>query len=96
MTKRKNPLINYPATRVCDQVDDYHGTKVADPYRWLEDPNAAETKNWVTAQNALTDSILAGIPERELIKDRLTKLWNYEKFGTPFKQGDRTFYYYNS
>ncbi len=82
----------YPATSQITQVDDYHGTKVADPYRWLEDDNSAETKAWVEAQNKVTFGYLEKIPERAAIKERLTKLWNYERYGVPFKQGERYFF----
>src|SRR5439155_3015154 len=82
----------YPSTRQTDAVDDYHGVKVADPYRWLEDDNAPETKAWVDAQNAVTFGYLRRIPEREAIRARLTKLWNYERYGVPFKQGGRYFF----
>ncbi len=82
----------YPATRTVDQTDDYHGVKVADPYRWLEDANSADTKDWVDAQNKLTQGYLAQIPGREAIKTRLTKLWNFERFSVPFKEGGRYFY----
>jgi prolyl oligopeptidase len=76
-----------------DQIDDYHGTKVADPYRWLEDTDSDETKAWVAAQNKLTYSYLDGIPARARIKERwLTRLWNFEKYDTPFKEGNRYFY----
>jgi prolyl oligopeptidase len=75
-----------------DQFDDYHGTKVADPYRWLEDADSAETRAWVAAQNRLTFSFLEEIPARAQIKERLTKLWNFEKYGTPFQKGGRYFY----
>ncbi|GAB4207508.1 MAG: prolyl oligopeptidase family serine peptidase [Coleofasciculaceae cyanobacterium] len=85
----------YPPTRKSDQVDDYHGTKVADPYRWLEDLNSEETQAWIEAQNQLTSSYLSKIPEREPIKERITQLWNYEKYGIPFKQGNRYFYFKN-
>ncbi len=88
--------LSYPSTRKSDQVDDYHGTKVADPYRWLEDDNSAETKAWVEAQNKVTFGILGTIPERAQIKDRLTKLWNYERFGVPQREGGRYFFSYNS
>lgn len=87
---------NYPAARKSDQVDDYHGTKVADPYRWLEDLDSAETGKWVEAQNKLTFGFLNSIPQRAAIRERLTKLWNYEKFGVPFKEGSRYFYTRNS
>ncbi|HAJ64227.1 MAG TPA: S9 family peptidase [Cyanobacteria bacterium UBA8543] len=85
----------YPSSRKDDQVDDYHGTKVADPYRWLEDPDSEETKAWVEAQNQVTFGYLGEISTREQIKQRLTQLWDYEKFGIPFKQGNRYFYFKN-
>ena len=88
--------INYPPARKSDQVDNYHGVKVADPYRWLEDLDSEETRAWVEAENKLTFGFLASIPERNAIKERLTKLWNYEKYGVPFKEGDRYFYTRNS
>ena len=83
--------LNYPATRPTDWTDDYHGVKVADPYRWLEDDNSAETKAWVEAQNKVTFGYLEQIPQRAAIKARMTELWNYERFGVPFKQGGRYF-----
>jgi prolyl oligopeptidase len=86
------PGLTYPVTRTVDQSDDYHGVKVADPYRWLEDANSAETHDWVVAQNKLTQSYLSQIPGREAIKTRLTRLWNYERFSVPFKEGGRYFY----
>ena len=86
----------YPPTRKSDQVDDYHGVKVVDPYRWLEDLDSEETKAWVEAQNKLSFDYLAAIPARNSLKDRITKLWNYEKYGVPFKEGNRYFYYRNS
>jgi prolyl oligopeptidase len=82
----------YPVTKTVSQQDDYHGTKIADPYRWLEDANSAETHDWVEAQNKLTQSYLAGIPRRAAIRERLTKLWNYERFSVPSKEGGRYFY----
>jgi len=87
---------DYPPARKADQVDDYHGVKVADPYRWLEDLDSEETRGWVEAENKLTFSFLNSIPARSNIKDRLTKLWNYEKYGIPFKEGNRYFYSRNS
>ena len=88
--------LNYPVARKSEQVDDYHGTKVADPYRWLEDLDSPETKAWVEAENRLTFDYLNQIPERAWIKSRLTELWNYERFGTPFKEGGRYFFSKNS
>ncbi|MEI7703428.1 MAG: prolyl oligopeptidase family serine peptidase [Deltaproteobacteria bacterium] len=90
------PRLNYPATRKDDVVEDYFGTKVKDPYRWLEDDNAAAVKLWVQAENAVTDAYLAGIPQRAAIRDRLTRMWDYERFGAPSKHGDRYFYMRNS
>jgi prolyl oligopeptidase len=86
----------YPVARKSDQVDDYHGMKVADPYRWLEDLDSAETRQWVEAENNLTFAYLNAIPQRAAIRERLTKLWNYEKYGVPFKEGNRYFYTRNS
>ena len=85
------PLV-YPATKKIDQVDDYHGTKVADPYRWLEDPDSPETQAWVEAQNKVTFGWLAQVPSRDRIRQRLTQLWNYERYGLPHKKGGRYFY----
>ena len=86
----------YPPARKSDQVDDYHGIKVLDPYRWLEDLDSDETRSWVEAENKLSFSYLEAIPARATIKNRLTKLWNYEKYGVPFKEGNRYFYTRNS
>jgi prolyl oligopeptidase len=87
---------DYPVARKGDQTDDYHGVKVADPYRWLEDLDSAETRAWVEAENKLTFRFLESIPARTAIKDRLTKLWNYEKYGIPFREGNRYFYTRNT
>ncbi|MBD1832865.1 S9 family peptidase [Cyanobacteria bacterium FACHB-472] len=84
----------YPTSQKVDQVDDYHGTKVEDPYRWLEDPDSDETKAWVEAQNQVTFEYLNQITVREKIKHRLTQLWDYEKFSIPFKEGDRALRYF--
>lgn len=87
---------DYPKTEKGDQVDDYHGTKVADPYRWLEDANSEKTKAWVEAENKLTFGFLHGIPAREGIRKRVEELWNYEKYGVPAKEGGRYFYSKNT
>jgi prolyl oligopeptidase len=84
--------LTYPVTAKIGQVDDYHGTRVADPYRWLEDANSAQTKQWVDAENAVTQAYLGQIPQREAIRQRLTKLWNYERYSVPSKEGGRYFY----
>jgi prolyl oligopeptidase len=88
--------LTYPETRKIEHVDDYHGTKVADPYRWLEDDNAPDTKAWVEAQNKVTFGYLGQIPVRAAIKDRLTQLWNFERFGVPDKEGGKYFYWRNA
>lgn len=84
--------LTYPVTKKVDQLDNYHGTTIADPYRWLEDANSAETQAWVTAQNKVTQGYLAQIPQRDAIRQRLTKLWNYERYSVPYKEGGRYFY----
>jgi len=86
----------YPPARKTDQIDDYHGVKVADPYRWLEQADAPETRQWVEAENKLTFGYLGQIPGREQIRRRLGELWNYERFDPPVKRGGRYFYSRNS
>ncbi|MBD2578590.1 prolyl oligopeptidase family serine peptidase [Oscillatoria sp. FACHB-1406] len=86
---------SYPDSPQQDCTDNYHGTLVSDPYRWLEEADSEATKAWIEAQNRLTFSYLETIPERESIKQRLTQLWNYEKYSVPFKKGDRYFYFKN-
>ncbi|BDT58999.1 prolyl endopeptidase [Massilia varians] len=86
------PSLTYPVTKKVDHTDNYHGTTVADPYRWLEDANSLDTKEWVTAQNKVTQAYLAQIPQRAAIRERLTKLWNYERYSVPGKEGGRYFY----
>ena len=87
--------ISYPQTHKGNTVENYFETQVPDPYRWLEDDRSAETEAWVKAQNEVTNAYLAQIPFREALKQRLEKLWNYEKEGAPFKEGDFTYYYKN-
>jgi prolyl oligopeptidase len=88
--------IKYPETRKTDVTDTYFGTKVQDPYRWLEDDRSAETEQWVKAQNEVTFGYLDKIPYRNAIKARLEKLWNYERISAPFKEGNYTYYYKNN
>ena len=94
----QEPKVTYPETKKVDHTDDYHGTKVSDPYRWLEDDVRTNTDvaAWVEAQNKVTDAYLATIPERETIRKRITDLWNYEKISAPFKDGGRYFFVRNS
>ena len=87
--------MNYPQTRMDNTVDTYFGIQVADPYRWLEDDRSAETAQWVKAQNDFTFGYLSKIPYRQAIKEKLEKLWNYEKLSAPFTEGDYTYYYKN-
>ncbi len=86
---------HYPDTKKTDQVDDYFGTKVEDPYRWLENDMSDETKSWVVEQNKVTNDYLSQIPFREAIKKRLTELYNYAKYSAPVKEGDYTYFYLN-
>ncbi|MGB8986267.1 MAG: prolyl oligopeptidase family serine peptidase [Candidatus Sulfotelmatobacter sp.] len=88
--------LDYPKAKRVDQVDDYHGTRVADPYRWLEDTDSPDTLAWVQAENKLTFGYLEQIPYRKAIHERLTKLWNYERFGVPEQRGGRYFYQHNN
>ncbi|MGZ4037533.1 MAG: hypothetical protein ACXVPQ_06870, partial [Bacteroidia bacterium] len=90
-----NAQSQVPKTKKIMQTDDYFGTKVEDPYRWLEDDNSAETKAWVKEENAATNAYLEKIPYREKIKKRLTEMWNFGKESAPFKKGDRFFWYKN-
>ncbi|HEX6904939.1 MAG TPA: prolyl oligopeptidase family serine peptidase [Thermoanaerobaculia bacterium] len=82
----------YPESHRGTQVDEFHGVKVEDPYRWLEDLDSEETRAWVAAQNKVTSAYLAALPEREAIRKRLTDLWNYERYGVPFREGGRYFF----
>ena len=88
--------IQYPITEKKIVTDVYFDIKVEDPYRWLEDDNSAQVKDWVKVQNKLTFSYLEQIPQREILKNRLEELWNYEKIGTPFKEGKYTYFYKNN
>jgi prolyl oligopeptidase len=82
----------YPQARKGDVVEPHHGTKIADPYRWLEDMESAETRAWVTQENALTDAYLAKLPGRDVLRKRITELVSYESFGSPFRRGARYFW----
>ncbi len=87
--------LNYPETKKVDTATTYFGNKVEDPYRWLEDDRSEETENWVASQNKTTFGYLEKIPFRKDLKKRLSALWNYEKVGSPFKEGDYTYFYKN-
>ena len=87
--------IQYPSAHKSAVVDDYHGTPVPDPYRWLEDPDAPDSRAWIEAENRITESYLAQIPQRDAIRRRLTQLWNYPKYGAPFHKVGRYFFFKN-
>ncbi len=86
----------YPEAPRSDVVDDYHGTQVADPYRPLEDPDSDPTRAWIEAENKITDAFLGAIPQRDAIRDRLTRLWDYEKFSPPGQKGGKLFFTHNT
>ena len=95
LSQKKNSTMKYPETKTVDVVDDYHGRKVADPYRWLEDTESEETAAWIAAQNKVTQTYLDGIPERKTIRNRLEKLWNYERYSLPRRHGSTYLYTHN-
>lgn len=94
-SKKEEVALEYHKTKKVDTIDTYFGVDVPDPYRWLEDDMSEETGNWVKSQNEVTFGYLDNIPFREELKERLSKLWNYEKVGAPFKEGDYTYFYKN-
>lgn len=96
MHENSKTTIKYPVTRKGDVVDTYFGTKIPDPYRWLEDDRSEETAAWVKAENEVTFDYLSQIPFRAAIHARLEKLWNYERISAPFNEGDFTYYYRNN
>ena len=95
VSKNQTNTVTYPKTKKVDTVTNYFGTPVKDPYRWLEDDMSEETARWVEDQNKTTFGYLENIPFREELKQRLTTLWNYEKVGAPFKEGDYSYFYKN-
>src|SRR4030095_3430717 len=92
----QTPSLKYPQPRKGDTVDTYFGTKVADPYRWMEDLNSPELKKWIEEENAITFRYLDGLPTRAELKARITELWNYPKTGIPQFRGRRWFYSRNT
>ncbi len=83
----ETPKLTYPVAKKVDQVDNFFGTKVADPYRWLESSDTPDARAWIDAENKVAADYLAQIPERAAIKARLTRIWNYERYGTPSREG---------
>lgn len=96
VSQTNNAPLDYPKAKTVDQVDDYHGVKVADPYRWLEETDSEDTKAWIEEENKLTFSYLDQIPYRGAIRERMTKLWNYERFTVPEQEGGRYFFEHNN
>lgn len=92
---KREHLVNYPETQKKPVVDNYFETEVIDNFRWLEDDRSKETEEWVGTENEVTFEYLSNIPYRKQLKDRLSELWNYEKIGAPFIEGDYTYYYKN-
>ena len=86
------PAFKYPSAPASNQIDDYFGTKVPDPYRPLENPDSPESRKWIEAEDKITFDFLKTIPERDGIKKRLTEVWDYERFGVPFKEKGRYFF----
>ena len=97
MTSMSTPsaALTYPDSPKGNQIDTYHGITVPDPYRWLEDPQSPDSRQWIEAQNQVTFGYLEDLPRRDEINQRLTQLWNYERYSTPFKRGGRYFYFKN-
>ena len=91
--KEEKIVLKYPETKQVDTTDTYFGTEVKDPYRWPEDDKSAETAAWVKAENEVTFGYLEKIPFRKELKERLEKVWNYEKISAPFKEGNYTYYF---
>ena len=94
--QKNSQIVNYPSTKKIATEDTYFNSQVIDNYRWLENDNAVETKNWVDKQNETTFSYLENIPFRNQIKNRLEQLWDYDKVSAPFKEGYYTYFYKNS
>ena len=95
-TRTETHKLLYPPARTVEQVDDYFGTKVSDPYRWMEDVDSAELKTWIDAENELTQAYLAQVPVRETMQRRLMELINFERYTAPERRGTRYFYSHNS
>ena len=95
ITQLSMAQLKYPDTKKSNQTDDYFGTKVPDPYRWLEDDNSEETKAWVKEENKVTADYLATIPFRDKVHQRLEEMWNYPKYSSPFKKGEYYYFYKN-
>ena len=93
---KQQPTMSYPESRKGEVVDDYFGSQVADPFRWMEDLDAKDVAEWVAAQNKVTFEYLEKLPMRERFNRRITELWDYPKVGVPVREGGRYFYTRNS
>ena len=93
--KEATYALTYPQTKKVSQVDTYHGQEIADPYRWLEDIDSADTTAWIKAQNDVTNGYLERIPGRERIAARLTEIWNFNRWSVPFREGKQWFWFKN-
>src|ERR1700720_4790242 len=91
-----SPALSYPSTKKGDVADDYSGTKVADPYRWMEDLDSKDVAGWVAAENRVTFDYLGKLPMRQHFQQRITELWNYPKVSVPVREGGRYFFQKNS
>ena len=85
----------YPTLRHDDTIDNLHGTSISDPFRYLEDPNSESTKSFISAQNEVSKAFIETYPHRAKLKNKLTEVFNYERYSVPFKRGDKYFYFYN-
>jgi len=96
METKQSQKLTYPQAKRIDHVDLYHGKKIEDPYRWLEDPHTNETRQWIDEENKVTRSFIDSVGIRPEINKRLKELWNYEKYATPFLEGGKLFYFKNT
>jgi prolyl oligopeptidase len=96
LSPETTPALTYPTARTVEQADDYFGTTVGDPYRWMEDVDSAELKTWVDAENELTQAYLSQVPSRETMQKRLMELINFERYTAPVRRGTRYFFSHNS
>ncbi|MBJ7427893.1 MAG: S9 family peptidase, partial [Bacteroidia bacterium] len=93
--QKKLNMLSYPKAKTVNQTDNYHGTSIADPYRWLENDTAQEVIEWVKEENKVTQNYLGQIPYRTNIKNRLTEIWDYPKYSSPFKEGNWYYFFKN-
>ncbi|MFN4150795.1 MAG: S9 family peptidase, partial [Candidatus Sericytochromatia bacterium] len=95
MTAETKSIFKYPEAKKENIVEDFHGVKVSDPYRWLEDAKSEKTQNWIDEQNKITQEYIGSSDVKTRVKNRITELWNYPKYSVPYKEGDKYFFYKN-